>query len=227
MGKAGTPRTFLIGKAGLTTEDLAMHLFKRMILIVPVLAISTSSMAKPRTMAPQIDVSLGAQDIDRLLKAIPELSSQADGYQGQFLGGMTGGAVPKKIKKSDIENIERIIKKYGFDPQAFALQASVLVATYFTLRPKAFERQLPSAENPLIRIRLENPKLTDKERKRILKQIDFVQANKEKLREQLEMLVSDANKTAVRPHLDRIAKALSKAESAALKRAKSEAVAAR
>ena len=96
------------------------------------------------------------------------------------------------------------------------MQVSALMATYFILDPEAFERVLPSKDNLVIQAMLKDPKTTEKERERVLAQIEYVQKNKQLFRAQFESTTNEANKKIVKSLLSSVRKAFKIAEKIAI-----------
>ena len=88
------------------------------------------------------------------------------------------------------------------------MQVSVMMATYLTMVPKELDKQLPSEKSAHIKKILNDPKVTQKEKDKVRRQIQFAAKNKDKLRAQLAQLASPENQKILRPYIGKLAKIL-------------------
>ena len=162
---------------------------------------------------------LSTASVKRLIQVIPEVARETVGQKFQFMGpGATGAgaAGQPQMSPEQMEAINAIYQKHGFTMEEFVMQISALMATYFILDPEAFERVLPSKDNLVIQAMLKDPKTTEKERERVLAQIEYVQKNKQLFRAQFESTNNEANKKNVKTLLKAVRKAFQVAEKIAI-----------
>lgn len=167
---------------------------------------------------PAIQIELTADSVTRIITALPEVTKAASKHQAQFMSGLTGGAGPAGVPPltpEETEALRAIFTKHGFTMEEFALQVYTLLATYLILSPEAFEKQLPNENKPEIRAVLTDPNIPQEQKDNIRKQIQFAQANKDKIRAQLDQLATEENKAVVRPVLPAVRKAIEAAEAEA------------
>jgi len=160
---------------------------------------------------------LSTANVKRLIKVIPEVAQETVGQKYQFMGTMSSASSGQpQMSPEQLEALNAIYQKHGFTMEEFVMQISALMATYFILDPDAFERVLPSKTNLVIQAMLEDPKTTEKERQRVLAQIEYVQKNKHLFRAQFESTTNEANKKVVRGLLSAVRKAFKAAEKIAI-----------
>ena len=192
----------------------SMFSFHRMLLSIAALSalllfVAPGHAASPQTLGP-IKVELTEVKVGRMLELFPKLINQAAAYQGQFFGGLTGMGAnpPKRMSEQELERLNDLIEKHGFRMQEFSMMSSALMSTYFVLRPAAFERWLPSEEQPQIRAILDDSAVSEKRKEELRKQIAIAQKNKGMLLAQLGQLATEGNKKAVKPHLAKVERVL-------------------
>lgn len=159
---------------------------------------------------------LSTTSVKRLIKVIPEVAKETVGQKYQFIGMSSASSGQPQMSPKQLEALNAIYLKHGFTMEEFVMQISALMATYFILDPDAFERVLPSKTNLVIQAMLEDPKTTEKERQRVLAQIEYVQKNKHLFRAQFESTTNEANKKVVRRLLPAVRKAFKAAEKIAI-----------
>ncbi len=159
---------------------------------------------------PPIEVRLTTDSVGRLLQAMPEVTKKASALQAQFMGNFAGGVGPQEAPQmtpAEIAELHAIFTRHGFTMEEFAMQASALLATYFTLSPEALDRQLPNENKPEVRALLTDPSIPKEQKDAIRAQIRFAHNNKDKIREQLAQLATPANQKVVKPLLPKVRKA--------------------
>ncbi len=160
-------------------------------------------------------VTLNKARVRTLLKMIPELAKETTQYQGQFLSGMAGpggGDSVPTISEKDMEKVQKIYAKYGFTMEEFLGEISVLVATYFALDEKAFQKMLPSEDKPEIKSILSDPKVPEDKKAALRAQIKSTRQKQGKLREYLLTQTNDANIAILKPLLSEIRKVFKQVE---------------
>jgi hypothetical protein len=169
---------------------------------------------------PSLQIALTRDSVERILAALPEITSKTSAHQAQFMGNLTGGLGPggaPQLTPEEINELRAIFTRHGFTMEEFAMQVSALLATYLILSPEAFEKQLPSEDKPEVQAILNDPSISAEKKKSVRSRIAFARENKDKIREQLAALASPENQKVVKPLLPKVKQAFEAAEEVARK----------
>lgn len=161
---------------------------------------STAAAQSPRRNAPAIPaVKLTDDSVKRLIKAIPAVGavSASSEYTAQaLLPGPVAAMAPKALQQ-----MQDVVKGYGFSLGEFGLQAMTLISTYLVVVPAAFARQMPRKNDPRLKKLLANPKLTTEQRRVIQQRFDLLRRNQDAVLAQHRLLATPNNQAVVRRHL--------------------------
>jgi hypothetical protein len=160
---------------------------------------------------PMTKVTLTTQTVERLLKAIPDVSKESTIQHEKMMKAMESGGDARPAPE-DMKRMESLFTRHGFAPEDFAVQMSTLIATYMMLDPAALDAQIPNESTPQVKQALADPTLTPEQRQMIKDQLAQAQQSKEVLRGQFAQIATDENKKAVKPYMAQIKKVLADAQ---------------
>jgi hypothetical protein len=192
------------------------------VLALTVVAGASVALAQVAPLAPQLPgpggmppkVTLTKDSVERLLKAIPEVTQEGAAQHQKMMKSMESGA-PAQPNPEDMKRMQALFSKHGFSMEDFAVQMSTLIATYMTLDPAALDTQIPNESSPEVKQALADPTLTAEQKTMIKERLAEAQKGKEGLRAQFAQIATDDNKAAVKPYMAQIKKVLAAAESEA------------
>ncbi len=168
----------------------------------------------PRAATPAMPTppTLTAEQIDRLVRAIPELARESGAIQGPGGGLAPAAAATPEATAENLERIDKVLKKHGFTFPDFVMQLNAMIAAYLVLSPADFDRQLPNEQTPAIQQILSDPTVPDDKKAELRRELAELQKNKDLIRRQLTSFASEENKKLVKPQLEKIRAALAAAE---------------
>jgi hypothetical protein len=161
-------------------------------------------------------VTLTKDAVERLLKAIPEVTKEGAAQHQRMLADVNKGGTGEP-RAEDLQKLQAIITKHGFTMENFQASMSTMIATYMTLDPAALDSQIPTESTPEVKKVLDDPSLPAEQKELLKQQLAQAQKGKEALRQQFSTIATDDNKKAVKPFMAQIKKVLADAESEAKK----------
>ena len=115
----------------------------------------------PGTLTPPPVTQLTRESVRRLIKVLPAIAKESAQYQSRFMGSFGPAGTVPNMSNDELERLNKVFQKHGFEFEEFVMQVSALMATYIVVDPVAFDNLLPREDSPEIKRILEDPQAMD------------------------------------------------------------------
>jgi hypothetical protein len=161
-------------------------------------------------MAPPPQVELSKEKVKRLLSVLPKIAQESAAMQKASNEMLLKDPTQAKAQ---MEKVKALFQKHGYSFEDFSAEMSALMATYWVLNPKAYEKELSAANNPEYQKIMNDPNIPQEQKKMMQTQFKMLQENQGAFLKQLGSMVSEGNRRAVKPFMadiEKLMKSLSK-----------------
>ena len=160
-------------------------------------------------MAPPPQVELSKEKVKRLLNVLPKIAKESAAMQKASQEALLKDPTQAK---AEMEKVKALFQKHGYSFEAFSAEMSALMATYWVLNPKAYEKELSAKNNPEYQKIMRDPNIPEEQKKMMRSQFKMLKENQGTFLKQLGSMVSEGNRRAVKPFMadiERLMKSLS------------------